>query len=506
MLRYALSALTIFALTPVSANAACPGPQLEEFGYNHRPIDGVRPLVTVFVDFRDAPLNPARNEAFYRRLVFAPSRSVNTMFHTASNGNFYWGGAGMVQTVWLGDPAALPDDFGSRIARQTALIMRARAQSTRGARTVESYDRNGDLVITSDELTMLRITNSPVFRNGLNSGGWVADIGNGYTWSSASANVDEEVDLNGIAHELFHTLGFDDHIYGPNISLNYGASFFAGSYGHDRSPGPLPLDPYHRMRAGWIRPELIEMSTNGTRSLRLYGDSAPDDTLLFYSNARCAQEFFLAEYHNGPLSPGDIDRGAFDIGVWLWYVKPSADFSPVQFNWPPPILGAYDPSVGNHAVADYLVSMGSLGGSGTLPTNALDEFSPRWGDGSLTRFSISNAWRLSEEMAYVTWRIQNGSFLANITAINGSATPAPISLTGPYRLILSGEFQVGHRGVTAQISGPSGRFAVPVASFTPEQIELRPAATTPPGTYQITIIGPTYRHIETRGIRTITFR
>ncbi|MBK8544907.1 MAG: hypothetical protein IPL62_16000 [Caulobacteraceae bacterium] len=112
MLRYALCALTIFALTPVSANAACPGPQLEEFGYNHRPIDGVRPLVTVFVDFRDAPLNPARNEAFYRRLVFAPSRSVNTMFHTASNGNFYWGGAGMVQTVWLGDPAALPDDFG----------------------------------------------------------------------------------------------------------------------------------------------------------------------------------------------------------------------------------------------------------------------------------------------------------------------------------------------------------------------------------------------------------
>ncbi|MBK8544909.1 MAG: hypothetical protein IPL62_16010 [Caulobacteraceae bacterium] len=73
-------------------------------------------------------------------------------------------------------------------------------------------------------------------------------------------------------------------------------------------------------------------------------------------------------------------------------------------------------------------------------------------------------------------------------------------------MILSGEFQVGHRGVTAQISGPSGRFAAPVASFTPEQIELRPAATTPPGTYQITIIGPTYRHIETRGIRTITFR
>jgi hypothetical protein len=81
------------------AHAACPGPRHEEFGYNHRPIEGVRPLVVVFVDFRDAPLNPARGERFYRGLVFAPSRSVNAMYYTASNGRFLWGGAGMVQAA-----------------------------------------------------------------------------------------------------------------------------------------------------------------------------------------------------------------------------------------------------------------------------------------------------------------------------------------------------------------------------------------------------------------------
>jgi hypothetical protein len=365
----------------------------------------------------------------------------------------------------LSDPATLPDDFDARIARQTAFLMRARVRArTPSARTVESYDRNGDRAITRDELTMLRITNSPVFRNGLNATPWEADIGEGYVWRSASANVDEEVDLNGIAHELFHTLGFDDHIYGPDLSLNVGASFFASSYGHDRSPGPLPLDPYHRMRAGWIRPQLIEMSTSGSRSIRLYGDSGPQDTLLFYSNERCASEFFLAEFHNGPLSPGDIDRGAFDIGVWLWYVKPTADFSPFQFNWPPPITGPFVPGTPTHAVADYLVGPRGPGRS-ALSSLATDEFQPRWGDGTFTRFAIGSYWRLNEEASFVGWRDPWGAFLANIVTINGVASPPPISLAGPYELILAGEFPITNRDVTVSIQGAAGTFPVTIESY-----------------------------------------
>lgn len=501
MLRYALSALAALAFLSGAAHAACPGPSLTEFGHNSRPINGVRPLLIILVDFDDAPVNPARSEAYYRRLVFGTSNSVNATYMGASDGRFYWGNAGIVSIAWRGrTDVPLPAEFNQQILRQANAALRAR--TTPGRRTFESFDTNGDRTISAEELTILRVTNSPVWRLGATGGPHGADLGGGYTYAGAGGFVDEEVDQNGIAHELWHALGFDDHIYGPGAGLNYRASFFAAHFDADDSPGALPLDPYHRMRAGWIRPTLVEMGTSGSRTVRMYGDDPRDNTLLFYSNAKCAQEFFLMEFHNPARSPAGIGRGMFDVGALMWFAKPTADFSPFQFNWPPPFTRPFRAGDTQHAIADYVVSPAGPGAQGVIDAT---EFSPVWSDGSATNFQVSAVYGPANEAGFVGWRRTGGRFFARIDTINGAATPPPISLAGPYRFILDGMFPVSRAGITAELISLRGRFPVQIVSYSSTRIELRPEATLAPGTYRINLIGAAGREINTGGRSLVTF-
>ena len=501
--RSACALISALALITTVASAECPGLRAEQFGYNSRPLTGVRPLLIVMVDFTDAAPNPARNEAYVRRTVLGPSGSANDMFHTASDGRFYFGNAGIVNIAWTGAPGDLPADYDAQVSALTAAAMRADRRP--GRRTMESFDRNGDRVIDNNELVVLRITNSPLYRNGGQTRRHTANIGGGYSFNGETSNVDEEMDINGIAHELLHSLGNDDHIYGPGAALNYRASFWAASFDADEGVGPIGLDPYERMRAGWLSPRLVAMSSSSSATLRRYGDSANEHTILFYDDTRCASEFFLAEFRNPART--QIDSGMFGAGVLVWYVRPTSatNFTPTQFNWPPPITGPYAPARGNHAIANFLVGPAGPGGQSNFIWTT-PEFQLMWGDGSGSGLGLETWFTPDSDIAYLGWRRVGGRFVANIAAINGATTRPTLPAATPADFTITGTFPVRQSGVRAELITLTGRTPLAIISYAPDRIVLRPQRAVTPGVYQVHLVSGAPREILTRGRQLVEFR
>lgn len=516
--------LCLFSTTPTFAE--CASPTVEQFGYNTRPIaPGVRPLLTILVDFTDAPINPARGPDYYQRLFFGAntrgggSASLNAMYYAASNGAVSFTNAGVVSVAYPGPGDPLPADFSAQITMLAAAAMRAS-----GGRTFESFDRNGDHRIDNSELMIVRVSNSPVYRD-VGATGWhdgattpgdpVLDslaaffgLPTRYRFTGELSGVDEEMDLNGIAHEVLHAFGNDDHIYGPGFSLNAFGSFFAGSYSAAAPPGALALDPYTRMRSGWLRPRLMRLNAPGTARLRHYGDSAHNDTLLFYDEARC-DEFFLAEFRNPSRPLAAVDRGAGGVagsaGVILWYVKAAADFSPYQFNWPPPIRGPFVLSAaGDHMVANYMV--GPRGPA--LYSNLIwdtPEFSPSWGDGTPTNVGFEAFFTSNSDAADLTWRRTGGRFIARIDAINGAVRPT-LPVAAGTDIVLTGMFPARPAGIGGQLINLSGRTDLAVISYASDRIVLRARAPTPAGPYQVHLVAAAPREIVMRGNFQLSFR
>lgn len=509
--RFALAAAAALASFSLAApaSAQCPSPRIEQFGYNARPMSGVRPLLIVLVDFTDADLNPARGVEYYRRLVFGDGgtrtpNSVNGMYDAASGGRFRFSSAGVINVTWPTTGPGLVDrpDYDAAVTSQSTGEMR-RA----GLRPFESYDRNGDRVVDHTELAVLRVSNSPAFRGLGQTRGHTGSLIGGFRFSGDTSNVDEEMDINGIAHELFHGLGYNDHIYGPGLALNYRASFFAASFYPVEGIGPIALDPYSRMLAGWLRPRLVDINTQGTATIRHYGSGTSEsDTLLFYdSAARCTSEFFLAEYRN-PSAPGaGVDTGAFGPGLFTWYVRPAAGFTPFQFNWPPPIRGPFrDTGAGDHAIANYVVGPGGPGQQTAITAGT--EFAPMWGDGAATGVAIEAGFAPNGERADVSWR-RGARFVARVDAINGAARPEFSSTRLPGFLNITGTFPAVRDGLQIRLINLSRSINLDVTRYTNTSIEARlPPGPVPAGTYYLQVERASPRGATTRPNFIVTFR
>ena len=496
-----LTGLSTLALV-APANADCPTPRLEQFGFNTLPIRaGVRPLMVTLVDFTDAAPNPARDAAYVRRLVFATTGSVNAMYIAASNGTVYFSNAGVFNvavpvaggTMATRYPTAAAYD--AEVTQLTAAAMRAV-----GGRTLESFDRNGDRSIDNSELMWVRISNSSAFRSLGQTRPHSATFGDGYSFSGWTSNVDEEFDINGIAHEVLHAFGNNDHIYGPGFALNTGGSFFAASFAAP-GPGPVALDPYNRMRAGWLRPRLVAMNTSSSAGLRHYGDSGNQDTILFYDSVRCGSEFFLVDFRNPNRSTGAaVDRGGIGAGGYVWYVRPAADFSPFQFNWPPPIRGPFRPGAADHAIANYLVGPRGPGSQTNLVSRG-SEFLLSWGGGEPTGFGLEATFPTESDVGYIGWRRVPGRFVAQLDAINGAVRPTAPAASD---LALTGRFPVRAAGIRAELINLSGRRPLTILRYAPDRVVVRAPAGTPLGAYQVHLIGSTGREIDMRGNLQVT--
>jgi M6 family metalloprotease-like protein len=217
-----------------------------------------------------------------------------------------------VRVCGLGVAPGNWNDFDHRVP---AAITAAAAQFP-----IMDYDRpgtgngNGDGLVGTEELTILVLEEW----DGLHgqAGQTCVALPGGGDYCGGIATASSWGSLFVWAHELGHTLGGDD-LY-ENVA-NFRTSVFA-SASTDASM-IVHMDAWHKLRLGWLRPELVDMRWKSSDERLLYcaGDprAATEGALLFHDPDRGNDAYFLVEAR----CKRDYDEGTPMAGVATWQIQ-----------------------------------------------------------------------------------------------------------------------------------------------------------------------------------------
>jgi M6 family metalloprotease-like protein len=450
-------------------------------GYRPGFLTSPRPLLVILVEFADARL--AHADSFYEALVFGPEEpNLVDYFAEISSHQFLWTRAGVCRVSF-----AESSDVALADSRWTERLMR---QVAAAGFDYARFDRDGDGLVTDKDLGVLRIvsTFTPAVRAGGQTHGLPALRIGGVQLRLQTSNCDENGDIVLFAHELFHQLVDDEHIYGPGAELNYKASLFAANTRATAGDaGPVHLDPWNKLRVGWMRPRVVPITpAGGSASIRAAQDGSPDDDssapLVFYDPQRGTDELFIVEYRtpSTPIHPGGgYDATVLGQGVAIWYVQRESDGTTPTFNWPPPVV----PVAGGNMFANYLLGPVEPG-KGPFWTAENGEFSLPWGDGSesVLRLRVDQG-NPASPYALVQWRHRDHPFLPRIDAVRAERTPRESIVT------LDGVFGIRRPGARIVLEAPSGRHPVMVNSWSLSRLTVRIGEDIAPGAYMIRVYG-----------------
>ena len=173
MRRIGIAVVSIVVLLTAAPTHAEGEPPLEEFGRGAT-VAGPRPLLTIMLDFQGMPFSTTHTVDFYRRLLFRQTTRLDgaiagpgSFMAEASSLRFHFSDAGFI------GPVTAPDDpttTGNEALNECAygflpgctggtlkLGAHAIAGAVKRGYDFARHDRNGDSVVTSDELTVLMI-------------------------------------------------------------------------------------------------------------------------------------------------------------------------------------------------------------------------------------------------------------------------------------------------------------------------------------------------------------
>jgi M6 family metalloprotease-like protein len=334
---------------------------LDEFGAPAAPAAGARPLLTILMHFSDQRFALTHNRPSYRRLLFGERSSLvgrvageGGFFDENSQGRFYYRNAGVYGPFTHPDNPATPIDESTYACASnggptcTVVGQDIRSNAIRRADAAgfpfSDYDADRDGRVTTEELTILMIFAEPP--TGPRQGGQARalpciPVSGGKQVCTNSIGVGEGAGAATIAHELTHMFNGPfgiDHVYGTRSRLNLPYSVFAGTInvGVDDDHRIWHLDPYTKLRLGWLEPRVLPITDSRCLRLRASalapetGPRATPQAYLLYDPARGTREYFLVE-HRLPLDlnyDGDPFRAGSimlpDQGLAVWYVRTDA--------------------------------------------------------------------------------------------------------------------------------------------------------------------------------------
>lgn len=454
-------------------------------------IEGERPLLFVIVHFADRKV--VRSQGYYKALMFEPSRatrtSVDGLYRAISAGRFGFTKAGIVEVLY---PKSLEEAAKGSALEYDRIVTKLTSQKF----PMLDYDRNGDGVVDERELVIVRV--GPTAPGGTGQTRWhdselLFQVGargapRSYRFRGRTANLDEDVDISVFAHEIFHVLGFPDHIYGPR-ALNDRASFFGGFSRKVASTDnrAILLDPYHRLRSGWIAPRFAQIGRSGSVAVWAASRQARSQEfgpVVLYHPARCSNEFFMLEFRNNR----DVnDNFAPASGIAVWYVAKNTDHSLVKFRWPPPLTAANVNASNFDMFATYLVGTRGPGDGPFLPSGP-NEFEPVWGDGtpSGVRLEVNFDLRAAPPTASVQWRPAGAPF----EAVVGRASVMPGVKIRGHVVTASGTFPAARDGIVATLRPTRGAgqgVALRIERMTVTELRAHYDGRIEPGTYSLTL-------------------
>ena len=204
------------------------------------------------------------------------------------------------------------------------------------------WDKNGDNVITFDELLIVAVDNTGAGRGGANR-----SAENGFVTLQRSplkvqvrvVFVPQQFDFMTLVHELSHIIGAVD-LYGDNWNkgecLSYYMTLMSCEPWIADDKSIVYLDPWHRWKLGWISPDNF-LSLSGPPQIGLVGEAeigdetwrdfwgTPSRPLILRNPNLNSNEYFLFEYRAASV---DYDRNVADTGLVVWHVKEDGNDGP----------------------------------------------------------------------------------------------------------------------------------------------------------------------------------
>ncbi|MBI3269249.1 MAG: M6 family metalloprotease domain-containing protein [Planctomycetes bacterium] len=275
-------------------------------------VQGRRPVLAVLWD-PHRPEQPAPPKEVVDRVLFGPRPSVADWFREVSGGRFTIERAGVLgwydaahpaEHYWRGDDPKDDRWSSGHVEKWTEALRRADAEFDFAA-----YDADKDGVLSPEELALLVVipqagpfgTNRapagrerPEWEPLVLDGCRVPVLAEWYTGAPPN--------LGAPAHELCHLV-----LGAPDLYMTEAWPFAAGDYClMDRSYTTVHLDPFLKLKLGWLHP--LPVAASGEFTLRAV--ETRGEALVLFDAARRPGEYFLVE---------NRWRGSsYDAGVGAW--------------------------------------------------------------------------------------------------------------------------------------------------------------------------------------------
>jgi hypothetical protein len=315
-------------------------------------------------DFSDQRFDtsPRRHDApFYADLLFGNGRGASANLHgyfrENSAGAFNFSPAPIPSTVRAGwraggilgpytqpnDPATTLNEstYANRGANPTGACRRVVAgrvdrvfatrcnvlmRAVRAGFPFRNFDRNRDGCVTNNELTIMIVFAEPSrVAGGRPTGGQTSGVRlplpgtPSRALCSMVANVGEAVPASTAAQALTYTFGAEPS-YGSSCR-NHRFTVMSCALGAEDDRRLVHIDPFVKMKLGWLRPTPITTATATCVRLRaadLPSLSGTSRAYVVHDPARGSREYFLLEYRVPRARSYD---GIPDEGLAIWSVR-----------------------------------------------------------------------------------------------------------------------------------------------------------------------------------------
>lgn len=346
------------------------------------------------------------------------------------------------------------------------------------------FDRNADGLVQPGELELLMIGSGPSVVDGAATRfvGRFTIPGRTLRIESRSVcGMGEDFSLASAAHELMHLLGTID-LYGAS-GLNQNLTLMGATiYGVADNRQVYHLDPWHKMRLGWVTPRihaihdpgasdfLTAVSSSGAAAIEGKRPILVYDPRRYDVAAR-AGEFFLVEYRNPSL--GFYDGNAASRGLVVWQVRSDATGGLSQ------IASLTRPGGTDASLNTFGATTGVRGGNRAW-TSAEGAVTLRYIDGTDAGVRVrAGADSATSHSIWVEW---SSGGVVRPRVDGGSVSGIP----GGY-FNLDGVFPVSFGSVSVALVGGATTYTATVTSFGPTRFIARLPAAIPRGSYRMEV-------------------